>query len=100
MKFAASMTLMPSRSLATQHPAAHEVRHQRAGAERPRLGRVAMDDLVDERPDLRCGDLHDVADLVRESAARRAAIVERREHRADEEHDPVGITVIAAMKLR
>src|SRR3954471_13407699 len=87
MKLAASITLMPASRSATQHAAPREVRHQRAGPERPRLRVLAMDHFVDERADVRRRDLHDVADLVREAAPRRAAIVERREHGADVEHD-------------
>ncbi len=100
MKLAASMTLMPSRRLATQHPAPREVRHERAGPEGPRLGVLAVHDLVDQRADLRCCDLHHVADLVGEAAPGRAAVVQRREHRPDVEHDAVRILVRAAVKLR
>src|SRR5688500_4092501 len=100
MKLAASMTLMPARRSATQHPAPGEVRHEGAGAEGPRLGVLAVHDLVDERADLRGRDRHHVADLVREAAPGRAAVVERREHGADVEDDAVRILVRTAVKLR
>src|ERR671919_469142 len=80
MKFAASITLMPARRSATQDSAPRQVCHQGAGPERPRLRLVAEYDLVDERADLGRGDLHHVAHLVREAAARRATIVQWREH--------------------
>src|SRR6185295_6657684 len=99
MKLAASMTLMPASRSATEQPPPREVRHERAGAERPRLGVVAVHDLVDERAELGGRDRHHVADLVREPAAGRAAVVERREHGADVEHDAVRILVRLAVEL-
>src|SRR5688572_3488055 len=100
MKFAASMTRMPASRLATQQSAPRQVRHERPRSERPRLGVLAVHDLVGEHADLRRRDPHHVAHLVGEAAARVAAILERREHGADVEDHAVGILVRAAVKLR
>ena len=52
------------------------------------------------RPELRRGDGDDVPDLVRKALARRVAILDRREHRAEKEHRPVRILVMGSDHLR
>src|ERR1700674_826764 len=73
-----------------------EVRHEGARPEGPRLRLIARDDLVDERTELRRPDAHDVPDLVRESAAWGAPIVNGGEHRPDEEEKAVGVLMVGA----
>ena len=50
-----------------------------------------MVDAVDEGAEPRLGDSHDVADVVREAGARCVAILDRREHRAAEQHRAIRV---------
>src|SRR5687768_18541662 len=78
MKFAASITRMPASRLATQQSAPRQVRHQRARPERPRLGVLAVHDLVGEHADLGGRDPHHVAHFMSEAAAGVTAVLQRR----------------------
>ncbi len=90
-----------SRSFPRQmRPRPGQVAHQRGGAEGPfrRLGGEAHG--VDERPEPRRGDGDDVARVVGEALPRRVAVLHRREHRAEEQHQPVRILVVPPDGLR
>src|SRR3569832_324130 len=68
-----------------------QVLHQRTDAKRQRLAFVAGPHPVDELAELRGGDGDDVVALVGEPLPRRVAILARREHRAEEQHESVRI---------
>src|SRR5260370_8766170 len=71
-----------------------------AGAERPRLAVVGVAHAIDEAAELGRRDGDDVPDLVGEPLPRRVAILDRREHRAEKQHRPVGILMVRADHLR
>ena len=73
----------------------HQLRH----AERPGRRLVAGRNLVLERAEPFRGNAHDVADLVGEAEALRAAVHDRREHRAEEQREAVRILVVPADRL-
>ena len=91
------------------------LRRKRARQRRPRRARlrisapapkvhgadlVGVIDAVDERAELRRRDGDDVADDVREALAGSEAVLGRREHRAQEQHEPVRILVVGADRVR
>src|SRR5205807_1685047 len=76
-------------SVRAQKIAGSQVTHQLAGAKSPGRRSVARGHTIFERTKA-CGADHDpVVRLVRESHARCAAIVDRREHRAEKQHESI-----------
>ena len=61
---------------------------------------LARSHAVDEGAEPRLGDAHDVAVVVGEPTAGLVAVVDRREHRAEVEHEAVGVLVVGADHLR
>src|SRR3954452_22678622 len=84
----------------SDEPARSEVAHKGAGAEGPGLAIARMPHPVDEPAELRRRDGDDVADPVGEALARHVAVLDRREHGAEEQHGAVGVAVIRADHLR
>ena len=68
-----------------------QVLHQRADAERPGLALVAGAHAVDELAELGRCDRDDIVALVGEALPRRVAILDRREHGAEEQRKAIGI---------
>ena len=84
---------------ASDDSAPGQVAHQRADAEGPARRLVGMHHAVDQRAQFRRRDRHPVADHVREALARPVAVLRRREHGAEEQHEAVGIGVVRADRL-
>src|SRR5919201_604049 len=86
-------------SFSNEQASPREVLHEPPGAEGPRLAILRVADAVHQRAELRRGDGDDVADLVGEALARRIAVLDGSEHRAEEEDRAVGILVMGAEQL-
>src|SRR2546430_17507261 len=69
------------------------------GSEAPRLALVGVAHAIDEAAEFRRRDGDDVADLVGEPPARRVAVLDRREHRAEKQHRAVRILMVLAEHL-
>src|SRR5882672_3941499 len=87
---------MKSWCRSVEQTAVRQVSHERRNAAGPGRSLVAVDDLVFEHADARRRDPHAIADLVRETQSRRAAIPCRREHRAEIECEAVRVLVMLA----
>ena len=68
--------------------------HQRRDAESPRRDLVGMVDAVDERAQRRRRHRDDVADDVGEALPLGVPVLGRREHRAEEQHEAVGVLMV------
>src|SRR5271165_7223300 len=82
------------RAAPSNQPPPRQIAHERARPERPTFALFAGTHTVDEPPEFRRADGHDVAGLVGEAHAGRPAIGDRREHRAEQQDQSVGIGVV------
>lgn len=73
---------------------------ERAHAERPRRDLGGKPHGVDKRAKRRRTDRHPIAEMVRKPAAGRVAVLDRREHRAEKQHEAIGILMVRAPGLR
>src|ERR1044072_2297409 len=81
--------------LLREQPAFGEVAHQVADAEVPGRRGLGRGHAVDERAERGARDADDIALLVREAAAGMVAVLDRREERAEEQREAVGILMLA-----
>src|SRR3546814_17742762 len=81
--------------ISVQQAAPRDLAHQRAYAADPGGRFGAGPHAVHQRAEPRFGDAHEVADLVGEAATRLVAILRRREQRAEEKDEAVGILMLA-----
>src|SRR5579871_1992000 len=81
----------PSALTLSQHAARREIGHQRTDAEGPRLaGRRGLH-AIGQRAELGRGDGDKIAVVMGEAAALGVAVLGRREHRAEEQREAIGI---------
>src|SRR5262249_56879454 len=80
----------------SKQPARGEVAHQFAGTEGPRRRPVAGRYYILQGAQTLGGDNHTVADVVGESRAWRIAVLDRREHRSQEQNEAVGVLMVGA----
>ena len=88
------MTSKPQAETTSKHLPLCQALHQRADAERPGLALIAVAHAVDELAELRRRDRDDVVALVGKTLARRVAVLDRGEHRAQEQRKSVRILML------
>ena len=77
-----------------------DIAHQFADSERPRWTIAARAHAIDEASEFGRADGDDVAGLVRKSAARNVAVLDRGVHRAEKQHRAVRILMVLVDHLR
>src|SRR5271166_6266883 len=95
-----SSTPESGRPRRSNQPPPRQIAHERGKPEIPAFALFAGAHPVDEPPKLRRPDRHDVAGLVGEAHARRAAVGDRSEHRSEQKNEAVRIGVARTERLR
>lgn len=85
--------------MSLKEPALRKIAHQRSDAEAPRRNAAAMVDAVDQRSEPGRGNAHHIADFMGKAKAWTMAILRRRKHGAQKQHETVGVLVIGAYYL-